>query len=148
MSNIRQNGVSSKIFKGRKDVLRNFYPCRILYKNSWFNCSEQIYQYEKGLFHGISKDTIKSQLLLKVPYEQKSLAKHTAVCDAWMEAGDEPNIDKLAIADKQYIPRNTVQIVMPSKQSDMCTTLQRKKRGRAPASAYGAPVVKKCHSIQ
>ena len=65
-----------------------------------------------------------------------------------MEAGDEPNIDKVAIADKQYNPRNTVQIVMPSKQSDMCTTLQRKKRGRAPASAYGAPVLKKCHSIQ
>ena len=242
-------------FKGRKDVLSNFYPCHIFYKNIWFNCSEQIYQYEKAIFHGITKDALKSQLmLLKTPYEQKKWAKRITVRDAWMEvrrevmknilraklecvreykqvllqskgvlveavpgerfwssglsktdvyrrmAEDWPGQNELGkihmelrteikalqtsllekkrllnaeksiapevsinaeelqctitansmkeahdLADKHYIPRNTVRIVMPSKQPDMCTTSPRKKRVRATtsAAATGAPAVKR-----
>ena len=78
---IRQSEVVA--FKGRKDVLSNFYPCNIFYKERWFNCSEQIYQYEKAVFHGCSKEALAQLLLLKTPYEQKSWAKKITVRTAW-----------------------------------------------------------------
>ena len=70
-------------FKGRKDVLSNFYPCNIFYKERWFNCSEQIYQYEKAVFHGCSKESLAKLMLLKTPFEQKAWSKKIAVRDAW-----------------------------------------------------------------
>ena len=75
---IRQSEVDA--FKGRKDVLSNFYPCNIFYKERWFNCSEQIYQYEKGLFNGCSKEALAQLLIINTcrPYEQTLWPKKIA----------------------------------------------------------------------
>ena len=71
-------------FKGRKHILSNFYPCSIFYKGRWFNCVEQVYQWEKATFHK-HVDIVEGILMLKNPYEQKSVTKQIKVSEEWIE---------------------------------------------------------------
>ena len=37
--------------KGEKDILSNFYPCKLMYNGEIFNSAEHLYQSWKCLFH-------------------------------------------------------------------------------------------------
>ena len=78
---IRNSGTIA--FKGRKDILSNFYPCPIYYKNKWFNCVEQAYQWEKANFHNCAPiaDLI---LVLNDPYVQKLATRPIDCNHEWM----------------------------------------------------------------
>lgn len=55
-------------------VFSNWYPCKFVYKNIEFNCSEQALMYEKAMLFN-DKDIAEQILNAETPKEQKSLGR-------------------------------------------------------------------------
>ena len=79
---VRNN--SRIVFKGRKDILSNYYPCPIYYRERWFNCAEQALQFEKALHHNL-EDLAENILRLKSGYEQTLCSKFIEENDDWKQ---------------------------------------------------------------
>lgn len=62
------------LFFSKKDVCSNFYPCKIIYDNYVFNCSEQLFMYLKARFFK-DKTMAINILKAKTPQEAKSLGR-------------------------------------------------------------------------
>lgn len=52
----------------------NFYPCKIVYKDHEFNCSEQLFMWQKALYFN-DNETAEEILKAKGPKEAKKLGK-------------------------------------------------------------------------
>ena len=64
-------------FKGKKSPLSNLFILSegLRYKDTFFNCSEQAYQWEKSLFHG-EVDLARQILHEQNPYMQIKIGHH------------------------------------------------------------------------
>ena len=73
------------VFKGKTDILSNFYEFPIYYNGMCFNCVEQAYQHAKAVMY--ERMDIATQLLhLKTGYQQWRCAKRIKVDERWGEA--------------------------------------------------------------
>lgn len=71
------------VFKGRRDVLSNAYPCALYYQEVWFNCAEQAYQWEKARFHK-RMDIAKNIVKVKSVNMQKHCTSPIVESDEWL----------------------------------------------------------------
>jgi ribA/ribD-fused uncharacterized protein len=71
-------------FQGSTDLLSNMYSCQLSKHGLEFNSSEQLYQYEKALFHN-QTEIMKSILKSENGYEAKTCGSKVKVITRWHE---------------------------------------------------------------
>lgn len=83
-------------FFTRNDVCSNFYPCKILYGENIFSCSEQLFMYLKAKFFG-DRDMANKILQSKTPEEAKSYGRRIKNFDdtLWDEYRDNIMLETL-----------------------------------------------------
>ena len=84
------------LFFGKGDVCSNFYPCKIIYKDYVFNCSEQLFMYLKACFFKY-KEIATKILKTKTPKEAKSLGRMVSNFngDLWNDYRDNIMLEAL-----------------------------------------------------
>ena len=81
---LKEDGTNIECFKGWRDVLSNFYPCRFDYKGKTFYCVEQAYQFEKAIMYG--REDIAAQIMeLSSGFDIWLCAKRVMVDDRWVQ---------------------------------------------------------------
>lgn len=91
------------VFKGRRDILSNEYPCSIYYDNIWFNCVQQAYQYEKARFHDYPELSIKI-LKLKSCFEQAKCTQFIETTNEWLHSKRMYIMKQILTAKLECVP--------------------------------------------
>lgn len=69
-------------FQGQYCVLSNMYPCVISANGMYFSSSEQLYQFQKALFHN-AFDVCDRIIMSQNPFECKALTKFLRIKTKW-----------------------------------------------------------------